>query len=908
MRQSGRSFILSLVISALCSLVLFYPLTAEGAADWSSWKSQSDISLTETVGLNRVNEPVEVTVKLEGAKSDGSDIRVIDDTGIEIPYQIVKIETGSSFTISFFANVPKLTTKTYSVFYNNQFAAKPNYGEINSVVDSNLKQWKTDGVLIQWGGYNYTSPGYDTVTTLKFDNNGDKNPANDIDILCDNGGYYGYLGENISNEPVGFGSNVGQIVKKGPIYTELALGDARFRYYKGQKWILSNNYVNCLFIFDSDALFYKVGAAPEKYVPNLPNEWFNESLNSSSTSPYLAFRHSSNKLVIASVGVNVPYGLLGGRKSYAYDRSFYLNTSTANAKTYWYSDMSGNYEGIENLSKQALNPLKIGVTVKPPVIIDTQPPVTTLVLNGTKATDNWYVSDVTVSLSAVDNEGGVGVDCIEYSFDGQAWQLYNQPLILTGSGEKIIYYRSKDKANNTEVVQFQLIKIDRIAPTTTVNLTGTRGNNDWFTSDVTVTMTAVDNEGGSGVEKTEYSFDGTNWLIYTEPFTINLEGTSSLYYRSTDLAGNIEITVQSDEINVDTNAPVTEAVFNNNSTGNEWASSAGQVILSTSDETGGSGGGQTEYSLDSETWIPYTGPISIDSEGTTTVYYRSVDKAGNYEAMKKLVIKIDKTPPLITGAPSSLPNANGWYNTDVTVHFDASDLVSGLETVTPDLVLADEGFNQFATGTAKDKAGNTAYYTVNNINIDKTPPQVTINLPLEGAEYILGQAVIAEWYAIDNLSGLDSCTGTVSSGELIDTSSVGVKTFVVSAEDKAGNTVTKTVCYHVKYAFTDLLQLNKKVHKLGSTVPVKFRLTHTNGEFIKNVTARLYVTDLTSGTSTELEALSTSSAEPGNLFRYDDLENQYIFNLSTKNMSVGTWQLRISLDDGTSYFSNITLR
>ena len=37
-------------------------------------------------------------------------------------------------------------------------------------------------------------------------------------------------------------------------------------------------------------------------------------------------------------------------------------------------------------------------------------------------------------------------------------------------------------------------------------------------------------------------------------------------------------------------------------------------------------------------------------------------------------------------------------------------------------------------------------------------------------------------------------------------------------------------------------------------------------------------------------------------------ENQYIFNLSTKNLSVGSWQLGIKLNDGTSYNVIIAIR
>ena len=80
--------------------------------------------------------------------------------------------------------------------------------------------------------------------------------------------------------------------------------------------------------------------------------------------------------------------------------------------------------------------------------------------------------------------------------------------------------------------------------------------------------------------------------------------------------------------------------------------------------------------------------------------------------------------------------------------------------------------------------------TVSNINIDKTPPVVTITLPGTG-EYVLNQSITATWSATDALSGVASpVSGTVS----IDTSSVGTKTFTLpvgTVKDKAGNSSLK---------------------------------------------------------------------------------------------------------------------
>ena len=43
--------------------------------------------------------------------------------------------------------------------------------------------------------------------------------------------------------------------------------------------------------------------------------------------------------------------------------------------------------------------------------------------------------------------------------------------------------------------------------------------------------------------------------------------------------------------------------------------------------------------------------IAVAVEGTTTVNYFAIDNAGNAEPQRSLLLKIDKTPPLISGLP-----------------------------------------------------------------------------------------------------------------------------------------------------------------------------------------------------------------------------------------------------------------
>lgn len=74
-------------------------------------------------------------------------------------------------------------------------------------------------------------------------------------------------------------------------------------------------------------------------------------------------------------------------------------------------------------------------------------------------------------------------------------------------------------------------------------------------------------------------------------------------------------------------------------------------------------------------------------------------------------------------------------------------------------------------------------------------------------------------------------------------------------------------------------------------------------------TARLYLARIINGSpGSEVEATYSGKAKDGNIFRYDRKDNQYIYNLSTKDLASGTWQLRIALDDGTSKCITINLK
>ena len=191
-------------------------------------------------------------------------------------------------------------------------------------------------------------------------------------------------------------------------------------------------------------------------------------------------------------------------------------------------------------------------------------PVTTISLNGTLGQNGWYRSNVQATISASD-DGGSGVAGTEYSLDGGlTWTSYSTPLNFTTEGITQLHARSWDDAGNVEAPPAASeVKIDKTPPVgTAISLSGTFGENNWYISDVQVSILAGSDDGCSGVAGTEYSLDGgLNWTPYSTPFNITTEGIIQLRARSWDNAGNVEAPPDASEVKIDKTAPTaTESV------------------------------------------------------------------------------------------------------------------------------------------------------------------------------------------------------------------------------------------------------------------------------------------------------------------------------------------------------------
>lgn len=154
-----------------------------------------------------------------------------------------------------------------------------------------------------------------------------------------------------------------------------------------------------------------------------------------------------------------------------------------------------------------------------------------------------------------------------------------------------------------------------------------------------------------------------------------------------------------------------------------------------------------EYKINDSDYQKYNGPIYIPQEGVTSIAYRAVDRAGNREAAKVLILTVDNTPPVVEIKPIEnifVADETKIANAASTYTITALDKVSGVSKI---FYAIDDSEKKEYDGqpikltkngpvtikaTAIDTAGNESNEVTYVINVDNLPPVVKIieSMPL----------------------------------------------------------------------------------------------------------------------------------------------------------------------------------
>jgi len=243
--------------------------------------------------------------------------------------------------------------------------------------------------------------------------------------------------------------------------------------------------------------------------------------------------------------------------------------------------------------------------------------------------------------------------------------------------------------------------LDADAPTTTARVSPLPGLAGWNNNDVTVALSASDNQDGSGVKEITWFASGTETIATTivdgasASIPINTEGRTLITFHATDNAGNSEaeetVTVKLDKTLPSLSMSRIPAP---NSYG--WNNTEVVVNFTCADDLSGV--------------ASCSSPMSLTAEGPNqSVTGSTSDNAGNSASLTVSGINIDKAPPVVSFSGNA-----GSYPLDqmVNITCSATDNLSGLlsstcKNITGPAFTFPPGINTFKV-SATDKAGNVS--------------------------------------------------------------------------------------------------------------------------------------------------------------------------------------------------------
>ena len=445
----------------------------------------------------------------------------------------------------------------------------------------------------------------------------------------------------------------------------------------------------------------------------------------------------------------------------------------------------------------------------------------------------WRNIDLSQAFTASDSLSGLAVPA-DASFTLTASTQSADATTPTISSKTVT-----DLAGNSTTRSVSAL-IDLVAPVVTDAgfVSGTVGANGWYTSAVVNRFVASDALSGlaSGVVSPFTRSSGT-----AEGPAVKVSSGSVA-----DAAGNTTSGVESVAYKIDLSDP--EITFDTRTAANAgWNNSDVTVTWKCSDA--GSGVLATTVS------------VTVSTEGVEqTATGTCTDEAGRTASDTVSGINIDKTAPTVayTSADGTAGN-NGWYTSDVTATFTATDNLSGFAgqaTKTGTATTTGEG-SAITVGSPAftDLAGNTASAgtaTSDPYQIDKTAPAI----PQEDvvSSGWRNEPLAQLFTATDAVSGLaigtDASFTLTASAESTKAGAEFLPTVVsYDVYDVAGNKTTRRVS-----AFIDLTM--PELTDQGPTA----QATGTNGWYTSAVTNRFAASDSLSGLASDVTSPFTQSS------------------------------------------------
>ena len=285
---------------------------------------------------------------------------------------------------------------------------------------------------------------------------------------------------------------------------------------------------------------------------------------------------------------------------------------------------------------------------------DTDRPMSpTITLSGTKGNNDIYTSNVTVTISINKGLEQTGTIKLHYKINDGEEQITEEDVNFEVSEEgttTIIAWTENEKGNLSDNYETSFT-INKTAPSMpTISLNGTEGENEYYITDVGVTINAGDT---TDVASIKYKVEGANTIEETEAtgttanFDITADGTSTITAYIINTAGltSEEIT---QVVNKDATVPSTATIAVSGEPGETSIS----VTANGADATSGVASYIFQYSTTSET-EEFTTALEVqntansctfeyqDLASDTTYYLRVIvkDKAGKTTTSTAISVK-----------------------------------------------------------------------------------------------------------------------------------------------------------------------------------------------------------------------------------------------------------------------------
>ncbi len=395
-----------------------------------------------------------------------------------------------------------------------------------------------------------------------------------------------------------------------------------------------------------------------------------------------------------------------------------------------------------------------------PIRIDRTAPVITGSRTPDANTHGWNNADVTVSFTCTESgtvSSGIAVD--DAAGATVSTEGADQSVTNTGS--------CSDKAGNVAVPRtVGGISIDKTVPTIVPSRTPAANANGWNNTDVTVSFSCADTDGGSGIPDGTVVTGGT---VTGETAGASVSSTGDCV----DKAGNAAAPATVSDIKIDRTAPVVTGSASPASNASGWNTTDVTVSFSCAET------GPVVSGIDTDTVAGRT--LSTDGANlSVTNIGACADKAGNAAASATVGgINLDETSPSL--APAVTPNPVV-LNGSATAGANASDGMSGVASSGCGPVDTSSVGSRSVTCTAADVAGNTAVgtagyqvvYAASGACLGSAGHAILQPINADGSSvFKLGSTVPAKFRVCDANGNSIGTAGLVTGFKLVSKQSVG---------------------------------------------------------------------------------------------------------------------------------------